>query len=154
MSSVFVPGIPQQKGNIIKGKWGGYHDTNKKLRPWMQQVVTTITEAGWEPILHGPVCVDITFVFPRPKAHYGSGRNANVLKAAAPLWHTKAPDLDKLIRSILDALTEAGVVTDDGQVCRVTAVKCFTTPEAVRVALVDGLAHPGAWIAMSLRAST
>ena len=92
MSSVFVPGIPQQKGNIIKGKWGGYHDTNKKLRPWMQQVVTTITEAGWEPILHGPVCVDITFVFPRPKAHDGSGRNANVLKADAPLWHTKAPD--------------------------------------------------------------
>lgn len=26
---VFVPGIPQQKGNIIKGPWGGYHDANK-----------------------------------------------------------------------------------------------------------------------------
>ena len=125
MSSVFVPGIPQQKGNIIKGKWGGYHDTNKKLRPWMQQVVTTITEAGWEPILHGPVCVDITFVFPRPKAHYGSGRNANVLKAAAPLWHTKAPDLDKLIRAVWDSLTKAGVIQDDSRIVNVNARKRF-----------------------------
>lgn len=138
--SVFVPGIPQQKGNIIRGKWGGHHDTNKKLRPWMQQVVTTITEADWSPILHGPVTVEIDFAFPRPKAHYGSGRNIDRLKATAPFWHTKHPDLDKLIRSILDALTEAGVVTDDGQVCRVLATKRYTTTDE----------RPGALISMAV----
>lgn len=134
--SVFVPGIPQQKGNIIKGSWGGYHDANKKLRPWMQQIIATIHEAEWTPILHGPVTVEVDFAFPRPKAHYGSGRNANVVKAAAPFWHIKAPDLDKLLRSILDALKDSGVITDDGQVCRVLTTKRYTTAGETPGALI------------------
>jgi Holliday junction resolvase RusA-like endonuclease len=64
----------------------------------------------------GPVHVDIVFIFPRPKHHYRTGRNAHLLRDTAPTLHTHKPDVDKLLRSTFDALTTAGVWKDDAQV--------------------------------------
>jgi Holliday junction resolvase RusA-like endonuclease len=55
------------------------------------------------------------FVFPRPKSHYGTGRNAGTLKPGAPLYHASRPDRDKLERAINDALKIAGIFKDDSQ---------------------------------------
>jgi Holliday junction resolvase RusA-like endonuclease len=71
--------------------------------------------AGEDP-LAGPVAVRVVATFPRPKAHYGTGRNAGVLKDWAPIWHAQAPDNDKCLRLVGDSLTIAGVIVDDGQV--------------------------------------
>lgn len=60
-----------------------------------------------------PVFCAITFVFPRPKHHFGSKGG---LKASAPTWHTAKPDRDNLDKATLDALTQAGVWSDDAQV--------------------------------------
>lgn len=61
-----------------------------------------------------PVEVGITFGFQRPK----------VTDAVAPTLPTIG-DLDKLIRNVLDALTDAGVYQDDRLVVRVVALKVF-----------------------------
>ncbi|GAA1802403.1 hypothetical protein [Nesterenkonia flava] len=43
---------------------------------------------------------------PRPKTHYGTGRNAEVIKRAClDQAHIIPPDLDKLMRSTLDGLS-------------------------------------------------
>jgi hypothetical protein len=42
--------------------------------------------------LQGPLEATLVFYFKRPKNHYGSGRNAHILKPAvveAGLWHSK-----------------------------------------------------------------
>lgn len=39
--------------------------------------------------LEGGIAVHMVFYFSRPKNHYGTGKNANVLKTAADIWHTK-----------------------------------------------------------------
>lgn len=57
----------------------------------------------------------LTFFIPRPRNHYGTGRNADVLKPSAPLYPDGKPDADKLARSTLDPLT--AIVYDDD--CRV-----------------------------------
>jgi Holliday junction resolvase RusA-like endonuclease len=36
---------------------------------------------------------------------------------------TTAPDLDKLVRSVGDALTEGGLIRDDARICAVHATK-------------------------------
>ena len=66
--------------------------------------------------------------FPRPRAHYGTGRNANRLKDSAPLWHDKRPDVDKLARAVLDAITESGTLRDDCQVVALSARKRYGPP--------------------------
>lgn len=71
-----------------------------------------------------PVQVNAEFVFARPAFHWGTGRNAGLLKATAPTYHTGRPDTDNLVKLALDALTPE-VVRDDGQVCAVLASKRY-----------------------------
>lgn len=54
--------------------------------------------------LDQPIYLKLTFKFPRPKSHYGTGKNSNVLKPNAPIYHTARPDIDNLIKFVCDAL--------------------------------------------------
>ena len=65
--------------------------------------------------------VDLVFYFPRPKSHFGTGKNATTLKLSAPIWHTKKPDIDNLEKAVYDALSEKsgiGLWKDDTQVVK------------------------------------
>lgn len=73
--------------------------------------------------IHGPIHIAVTFWLKRPAGHYGTGRNALVLKASAPDYPARMPDIDKLIRATFDALSDVAVWDDDGQVCVVDIAK-------------------------------
>lgn len=61
-----------------------------------------------------PVTVSLTFVFTRPKS------------ALKRMFHTVKPDVDKLVRYSLDAISNAdNVWTDDSQVVEVIAKKVY-----------------------------
>jgi Holliday junction resolvase RusA-like endonuclease len=129
MSNVafMVHGIPAPQGS--KTPWGS--ETNPRTKPWRGMVSADAAEAmkGREP-LAGPLRLEVHFFFPRPKAHYGTGRNAEKLKPSAPLWHCHKPDLDKLLRAIGDALS--GIVfRDDSQIVEVIADKVYQSPGAL-----------------------
>jgi Holliday junction resolvase len=63
-----------------------------------------------------PVQVDLTFHRQRIKGHYSTRkRDHGQLLDSAPIYATTPPDADKLIRTILDALTHAGLWVDDAQ---------------------------------------
>ena len=62
---------------------------------------------------------------PRPKAHLRA--NGDVKEAAQTLIHTKKPDIDKLVRLVLDALTGIAYV-DDSQVVLLYAEKSYVHP--------------------------
>jgi Holliday junction resolvase RusA-like endonuclease len=70
--------------------------------------------------LTGPVVVALDFRMPRPRGHYGSGKNAANLKASAPTYHTGKPDVDNLAKAVLDALTHCSWWRDDAQVVALT----------------------------------
>lgn len=108
-------------------------DTDKKLKPWRAAVAAAAAEArGDQPLLAGPVRVKARFIFPRPKSHFGTGRNADVLKQDAPAYVTKAPDVDKLQRAIGDSLT--GVVyMDDSQIAEWQAVKVYGSHSCTQI---------------------
>lgn len=76
-------------------------------------------EAGEAAGLHA------TFYFSRPKSHYGTGKNAGKLKPNAPMYVTGTPDSDKLLRSLSDSLTDAGVWHDDSQAVMITGIKLY-----------------------------
>lgn len=116
-----VHGKPQQQGS--KNPWGG--EANKHLQPWRGAVSAAAAEAlGEEPIILGPVSVEVLFIFARPKAHYRTGKNADQLKDSAPYFNTGFPDLDKLCRAIGDALTGV-VIRDDKQIAKWDVVKLY-----------------------------
>lgn len=132
---VFVPGqpLPQGSKRPVRNKYSGklsVIDNNPHLKEWRFAVAAYAKAAMGEasfPTIECAVAVDITFVMPRPRGHYGMGRNAERLLPSAPDYHTKAPDLDKLQRAILDGFTDAGVWLDDSQVVKITAWKRYGT---------------------------
>ena len=103
-------------------------ESSAKVKPWRQDVaaaaIEAAAEAGWVTPA-GPLEVEITFYLPRPRYHYRTGKHAGEIKDTAPDLVDKKPDLDKLIRATLDALTTAGVIHDDAQIARLTATKIY-----------------------------
>ena len=73
----------------------------------------------------GPIAMGFCFVFPRPKSHYGAGKNSDKLKPSAPVYHVTRPDMDNLIKFVKDCLN-GEAWKDDSQVCLYdNAVKCY-----------------------------
>jgi len=103
-------------------------DNNPKAKGWKSAVAEAATEAmfGREPTREA-VSVFLTFRVARPKGHYGTGKNAEVLKASAPQWPTSKPDVLKLARAVEDAMTGL-VYVDDSQIVVETLRKEYGEP--------------------------
>jgi Holliday junction resolvase RusA-like endonuclease len=87
-------------------------DNEKALESWRTVVGLTARNAYKGPVLDELLVACFEFVQPRPKAHYGTGKNAGSLKDSAPAAPGKKPDGLKLARAVEDALS--GVLyTDD-----------------------------------------
>lgn len=95
-------------------------ESSKGLKPWRDQL-KLLAQAHRPPVpLDGPVAITLTFRFARPKAHYGTGRNAQTLRADAPVYCTtrRNGDGSKLQRAVEDALVDACWMTDDSLIAR------------------------------------
>jgi Holliday junction resolvase RusA-like endonuclease len=126
---VIVRGIPAPQGSKRHVGNGRMIESSKAVGPWREAVrATTQTRMYARPPLSGPVAVRAWFWLPRPNGHYRTGRNAHLLRDAAPLRPFGKPDLDKLVRAVLDGLTDGGAWKDDGQVVELTARKLYVLP--------------------------
>lgn len=75
--------------------------------------------------LSGPIEITVAFSLRRPMSHFVGNDRVRGLRKTAPLYHTGRPDVDKLLRSTLDALTSAGVYADDSLISLVMATKTW-----------------------------
>ena len=135
--SFLVLGLPVQQGS--KNAWVNPHTgkavmvekTGRRLKDWRADIkiaflaATSSQQRDTMVRERNAVSLTVVFAFPRPASHYGSGKNADRLKGSAPESHVQTPDLDKLLRSVLDALTGVAYLDDrfvDGiSACRVWA---------------------------------
>jgi Holliday junction resolvase RusA-like endonuclease len=82
-------------------------------------------DAGAEPFGKEPLCLQLEFVLTRPKAHFGTGKNADVLKDSAPPVPMGKPDLSNLVKLVEDGLVLGGLIPDDDQVVSIVADKFY-----------------------------
>ena len=117
-----VVGIPKPQGSMKAFAVGGV----ARMKPsggndfaaWRNAVSDAArTAIGDRDPLDGPLHLSVAFRFPMPKSR---GKSAHAL---GYIPKTTAPDLDKLVRSIGDALTAANVITDDARFASLTALK-------------------------------
>ena len=142
-----IPGVSSKTGKMFVREQSG-----KTLKSWREDVKNAalvargVPDPGRDPreltkegaydqpalpTLTGPIRLGINFYMPRPAS-------ISVKKRPLPIV---APDLDKLVRGVGDALKAAGVYKDDAQVVSIQAVKVYGTDEAQ--------SSPGAWIVIS-----
>ena len=125
-----VRGIPGPQGS--KDQFG--RESSAKVKPWREAVRSEAVAAMGDTLGRWSMFdieVVITFLLRRPKSHYRTGKHAGELKADAPTRCGKRPDVDKLTRSTLDALTAAGVYQDDAQVVHMDVWKMYADPAPV-----------------------
>ena len=142
--TIRVVGIPGPQGSKTLTRYGAMIEASKKVKPWRNDVKEAALECYNSGALNFPLKVNIEFVFPRPKSHFGTGKNAEVLKPSAPQYCTSRGngDIDKLARSTLDGLSvSAGgsVLEDDSLVVELNAKKRYVNKDEL----------PGAYIAIS-----
>lgn len=137
MEVIRVVGTPAPQGSkkgfaISKKGTGGKRvytgkvamvESSKAVKPWREDVRAAALASRVR--VAGAVTVDLAFYLARPKGHYRTGKNAHLLRDSAPKYPTTQPDIDKLVRSTLDALTSAGTYTDDSTVVDLLVAKRY-----------------------------
>lgn len=103
---------------------------NPNLKAWRKTLCEAFKAHATGVKGEGFYQLDITFYFIRPKAHMNL---VSGLRKSAPKGHCTRPDLDKLIRAVLDALTDSSVISDDSHVCAINATKQYGEEEGVNV---------------------
>jgi len=137
MIDFFVSGVPKPAGSktAFVNKHTGkaiVTDACKTSKDWKSLVAYTAREYYKGELLTGPLLVTMTFYQTRPACHYGSGKNAKVLKDSAPMWPTGKPDVLKLTRAVEDACT--GILwKDDSQIVDERIVKCYGDKPGVMI---------------------
>jgi len=112
--SFSITGDPASQGShaIMNGRI--VQVNSKKHKAWRTAIVNEVIAtlpADWEPI-DGPCELVVNFYMAKPAS----------VKRSSP---SVAPDLDKLVRSVGDALAIAGVYTDDSRITRISARKLY-----------------------------
>jgi hypothetical protein len=82
------------------------------------------------PAMDGPLGIEVVFTVRKTADRPKTKRS----------WPDRKPDIDKLLRSTFDALSDAGAWRDDARVVEVHAFKVFPGEHAL------ALHTPGAWI--------
>lgn len=127
---VVVHGTPAPQGSKRHVGGGRMVEQSPNLAPW-RAVVTQAAVAAryakplWAPAPDQPLALGVTFTVARPSSHWRTGKHSHLLRPTAPQHPISRPDLDKLIRSTMDALTDAGAMTDDSRVISVSALKAY-----------------------------
>lgn len=122
--TVEVRGLPIPQGSIRSLGAGrpSVHSNAKTLLPWRETIQHAIEAEVWDRTdlpdnlrITGPVALELIFTLPKPTSRPKRKR----------CWPNVRPDLDKLARTALDALTNSGAVEDDGQVVQLLVVKTY-----------------------------
>lgn len=133
-----IEGTPRPQGSKRHVGNGIMVESSKHVKNWraFAKLKASIAMHGHERIdKPNAVRLVVAFGFDRPQKHSTS----KGLRANAPLYHTSAPDTDKLLRALLDSMT--GVVFEDDSQVAVIDVRKYYLKAAQTSVRVDVVAE-------------
>ena len=122
MKELFIKTVPIPKGR--PRFYGGHAVTPEKTRKY-EKLIRDSWEHG---IVDGKYLV-IAMIFTMPIPQSYSNKKKKELEGKP---HTKKPDLDNLVKAVLDALNGVAF-EDDSRICSISAVKLYGTEPCVFV---------------------
>lgn len=100
---------------------GGTYDPSKKEK---DDFINTITDFP-DTKMTNPIQCTLYFYCKRPKSHYKTGKNSNILKDNAPKYNINNKDLDNMVKFVLDALNDK-LYTDDSLIYEINCKKLYS----------------------------
>ena len=105
-----------------------FYDTQKeKKKAYREAAFQYLIKTGTAIfIIEGdPVSITCSFYMRRPKSHYGTGKNSEILKQNAPYYCTKKKDIDNLDKHVFDCLNGL-CFKDDKQIVESHSKKIYS----------------------------
>jgi Holliday junction resolvase RusA-like endonuclease len=103
---LFVNGVPKAQPRPRMTASGHVYNPSS-ADAWKEQVKASFYSCR-RPTITAPVRLRVSFFLPRPKGMKTAGEYA--------VPHGKKPDVDNLLKAVMDAMTDAGVWKDDALV--------------------------------------
>lgn len=131
MLNLIIPGKPIHKKRPRFTTRSGFVRTYNSQHKEEETVRRHLREQYRGQPITVAIKVDIIFKMPRPKSHYGTGKNSSILKKKAPQYHTVVPDEDNLKKFIYDCMNKI-IWRDDSLVVESHCIKRYgEKPETV-----------------------
>lgn len=116
----FIEGMPkgQARPRVVSknGRTWAFSPKNEFRDSVLSHIKSNIPAElrGKMPITSG-LSVSIVFHMPRPKS-----------VAKSEIWHIKRPDIDNLIKAVLDAVNDTKIWEDDSQIYEIKSKKVYS----------------------------
>ena len=110
---------PRPRCTCFQGRGKMYTKRSDELKEWRKQIAAEVRKECRGEQFEGPLMLDVYFIHPRPQ---------RLKRKKDPDWRIRKdtkPDLDNLLKPIMDVLTEEGVWKDDSQVFHVRTSKHY-----------------------------
>ena len=125
---LFAEGSPVPQGSFRHIGQGRIIAANPKLNSWRDSIATQIATQTPHRLIDGSIRLELVFTLPRPKSVPTSLRATPTVK----------PDLDKLVRAVMDSISlerYCQIIKDDSLVTDLHAAKRYAdhTPPGVRI---------------------
>ena len=130
-----IPGKPKALKRHRSTRKGRMYDPSAKDKHqmWLQ-----IAKYKPKHPLAGDIMLKAIFYMPRPKSHYRTGKYKHVLKEGVPEYHRFTPDLDNLVKFLMDTVQGKNrMVIDDSQICMLQAEKVYGFPERTEIIIEE-----------------
>ncbi len=111
--TIIIHGTPKAQPRVKAYRRGSHVGvyTPNTADEWKAQVI--LAASAYHQKFEGTVMLEVEFYLPRPKSHKND------------VYCQTKPDIDNLLKSTMDALSQAGVWRDDAQVVAVVASKRY-----------------------------
>lgn len=142
----YVRGAPIPQGSVTahatRRKDGSvfaavHYASGTKLHAWRRAIAVAARAEWGEDMTYNPVRLHLIYYMKRPLSHYETVEMV-LRKGYDRVAHETQPDLDKLVRATMDALTDC-VYSDDKQVMELRAFKLYvpryTHPEGLSISI-------------------
>jgi Holliday junction resolvase RusA-like endonuclease len=110
--------LPQKRHRSTRN--GHMYDPSSKDK---KNFILQISNKPKKPITD-PIVLGVRFIIPYAKKWYRTGKFAGILKDSVPVEHTQTPDIDNLLKFVMDAGNKI-LWQDDSQIWRVEMEKVF-----------------------------
>jgi len=104
---------------------GGTYDPSKKEKDEFIKTIESLTIGLPAEKMTKPIRCILHFYCKRPKTHYKTGKNANVLKDTSPKYNINNKDLDNMVKFVLDALNDK-LYVDDSLIFEINCSKLYS----------------------------
>lgn len=116
------PKAQKRHRHFNRGNFSGTYDPSKDDK---ESFASILQKEAPEKPLEGALSLELVFYMARPKSHFRTGKNSDMLKDSAPEFHTGRPDIDNICKFCQDSLN--GIYfKDDALICKLSATKIYS----------------------------